>query len=131
QGMFAVANEPGGTAYAYRITEPGFEMCGKTGTAQVRVITAEERAAGVIDNDKLPWKLRDHALFVAFAPANAPRYGIAIVVEHGGHGGSAAAPIARDTLKFAMDRKTLDRPPVEIARVAAVASEEQDGGATQ
>ncbi len=129
--MFAVVNEPGGTGYQYRITDPGFEMIGKTGSAQVRAISVEERASGVIKNEDLPWKLRDHALFVACAPASAPRYGIAVVVEHGGHGGSAAEPIARDTLKFAMDRKTLDRPPADIVRAAAVASEEDSGSLPQ
>ena len=71
QAMIAVANEPGGTAYAWRIADPAFAMGGKTGTAQVRVISAEERVTGVRNNASLPWKLRDHGLFIAFArPTN-------------------------------------------------------------
>jgi penicillin-binding protein 2 len=118
-GMNAVCNAPGGTAYAYRIAQAGFEMAGKTGSAQVRVITAAERLGGVIDNDKLPWKLRDHALFVACAPASAPRYAIAVVIEHGGHGGSAAAPIARDVLLYAQKRDPLSHAPVNSMRSAS------------
>lgn len=130
-GMNAVVNEPGGTGYAFRITDPGFEMAGKTGSAQVRAISAEERAGGVIKNEDLPWKLRDHALFVACAPVAAPRYACAVIVEHGGHGGSAAEPIARDTLLFAQKRKTLDRPPVDVMRAAALAAEEENGSMPQ
>ncbi|MDA8232621.1 MAG: penicillin-binding protein 2 [Magnetospirillum sp.] len=97
QGMFAVCNEPGGTAYRERITEDGMWMAGKTGTAQVRHITAREREADK-KNEEIPWKERDHALFVAFAPVQTPRFSIAVVVEHGGHGGSAAGPIAHDIM---------------------------------
>lgn len=98
RSMFGVVNEQRGTAYRSRITMPGFEMCGKTGTAQVRRITTAERATGVLKNDELPWKLRDHALFVAYAPADDPRYAISVVVDHGGGGSTVAAPIARDVL---------------------------------
>ena len=98
RGMYGVVNEPGGTAYRSRIALPGHEMCGKTGTAQVRRITTAERATGVLKNEELPWRLRDHALFVAFAPADDPRYAISVVVEHGGGGSKVAAPIARDVL---------------------------------
>ncbi len=98
RGMYGVVNELGGTAYKSRIALPGHEMCGKTGTAQVRRITTSERATGVLKNNELPWKLRDHALFVAFAPADDPRYAISVVVEHGGGGSTVAAPIARDVL---------------------------------
>ena len=73
-------------------------MAGKTGTSQVRNITAAERARGVISNDDLPWERRDHALFVAFAPADAPRIAVSVVVEHGGGGSTVAAPIARDII---------------------------------
>ena len=98
RGMYGVVNEPGGTAYRSRIASPGHEMCGKTGTAQVRRITTAERATGVLKNSELPWRLRDHALFVAHTPAEDPRYAISVVVEHGGGGSSVAAPIARDVL---------------------------------
>ncbi|PWC40848.1 penicillin-binding protein 2 [Azospirillum sp. TSO22-1] len=97
-GMNAVTNIQGGTAYKARITEPGFEMAGKTGSAQVRRITMAERSTGVKKNEQLPWRERDHALFVAFAPVHAPRYAIGLIVEHGGGGSTAAAPIARDIL---------------------------------
>ena len=68
----------------------------RTGTSQVRNITAAERASGVIRNEDLPWERRDHALFVNFAPFDNPKYAVAVVVEHGGGGSTAAAPIARD-----------------------------------
>jgi penicillin-binding protein 2 len=73
-------------------------MAGKSGTSQVRNISAAERETGVVGNNDLPWKQRDHALFVAFAPVEAPRYAVAVVVEHGGGGSGVAAPIARDIL---------------------------------
>jgi penicillin-binding protein 2 len=77
-------------------------MAGKTGTSQVRNISAAERESGVIANDDLPWNRRDHALFVGYAPDVAPRYAISVVVEHGGGGSTAAAPIARDIILRAM-----------------------------
>jgi len=121
-GMNGVSNEPGGTAYAARITVPGFELCGKTGSAQVRQITMAERATGVIKNDDLPWKLRDHALFVAYAPAQAPRYAISVIVEHGGGGAAAAAPIGRDVLLFVQQRDPLARVPYDPVHPQVVAS---------
>jgi len=90
--------EPGGTAHASRITQPGMAMGGKTGTSQVRRISMAERATGVIKNEDRPWRHRDHALFVGYAPAHAPRYACSVIVEHGGGGSKAAAPIARDIL---------------------------------
>lgn len=98
KGMFAVSNEPGGTAYRARIEQEGMWLSGKTGSAQVRRITMRERETGVKKNDELPWKERDHALFVAYAPEDNPRYSIAVVVEHGGGGSAVAAPIARDVM---------------------------------
>ena len=96
QGMDAVMNETGGTARSSRIVADGLRMAGKTGTSQVRNISAAERASGVISNDQLPWNRRDHALFVGYAPYDNPRYAVSVVVEHGGGGSTAAAPIARD-----------------------------------
>jgi len=96
--MFAVSNESRGTAYSTRIAEKDMRMAGKTGTSQVRNITAAERRAGVFRNEDLPWERRDHALFVGFAPYNNPRYAISVVVEHGGGGSTVAAPIARDII---------------------------------
>jgi penicillin-binding protein 2 len=98
KGMNAVSNEPGGTAYRARITQEHMALSGKTGTAQVRRITMRERETGVKKNEDLPWKERDHALFVAYAPEEAPRFAICVVVEHGGGGSAVAAPIARDIM---------------------------------
>ena len=101
--MFRVINSRRGTAYGSRIVDDAMVMAGKTGTSQVRNISAAERAAGVISNDDLPWERRDHALFVCFGPFEAPRYAVSIVVEHGGGGSAAAAPIARDILLQALN----------------------------
>lgn len=101
-GMDAVMNGDRGTAAKSRIVAPEWRMAGKTGTSQVRNITAAERARGVISNDQLPWIRRDHALFVCYAPVEAPRYAVAVVVEHGGGGSAVAAPVARDILLFAL-----------------------------
>ncbi|NOR61640.1 MAG: penicillin-binding protein 2 [Rhodobacteraceae bacterium] len=100
-GMFKVANENRGTAYKTRINEPSFAMAGKTGTAQVKGISAEEREAD-LENDEIPWKYRDHALYVGFAPYDNPRYAISVVIEHGGSGSAAAAPVARDIMLRAL-----------------------------
>jgi penicillin-binding protein 2 len=96
QGMFAVSNNRRGTAYRTRVVDDAMRLAGKTGTSQVRNITAAERAQGVFRNEDLPWERRDHALFVAFAPYDAPEIAVSVVVEHGGGGSTAAAPIARD-----------------------------------
>jgi penicillin-binding protein 2 len=101
-GMFSVVNSERGTAKASRIAAPNMVMAGKTGTSQVRNISAAERAGGVVANEDLPWKRRDHALFVAFAPYDAPKYAVSVVVEHGGGGSAVAAPIARDMLLRAL-----------------------------
>jgi len=111
QGMFEVSNHQRGTAYGSRIADPALAMAGKTGTSQVFSITAAERAAGVRSQDELPWSRRDHALFVAFAPVSEPRYAVTVVVEHGGGGSTAAAPVARDIMLFAQ----LGRLPTEDA----------------
>lgn len=96
RAMYAVVNDRRGTAYRSRIIAEEMRMAGKTGTSQVRNITAAERRAGVIRNEDLPWERRDHALFVNFAPFDAPKYAVSVIVEHGGGGSKAAAPIARD-----------------------------------
>ena len=100
QGMYDVVNAGIGTARGARSPVPGVKIAGKTGTAQVRRISAAERRSGVKRNEALPWKQRDHALFVAFAPADAPRYAVSVIIEHGIAGGKYAAPIARDVLTF-------------------------------
>jgi len=106
-GMNGVTNTPGGTAFRWRIAEPGFEMAGKTGTAQVRVITRAERASGVKKDTALPWKMRDHGLFICFAPVQQPRYACAVLVEHGALG-HPQVQIAHDVLLYAQQRKVLE-----------------------
>ncbi len=101
-GMAQVVNSQHGTSFAARIVNEALTMAGKSGTSQVRNISAAERETGVVGNADLPWEQRDHALFVAFAPVDAPRYAVAVVVEHGGGGSSVAAPIARDALLRAL-----------------------------
>jgi penicillin-binding protein 2 len=124
-GMNAVVNEQGGTAYASRITEPGWAMGGKSGTSQVRKLTGREHGR----EENLPWKERDHSLFVAFAPVGAPRYACATVVEHGGFGSAVCAPICRDILREAQRRDPARRVP-EAAPVAQVAAPPQDARGT-
>ncbi|MES1198946.1 MAG: penicillin-binding protein 2 [Pseudomonadota bacterium] len=140
-GMFGVCNEGGGTGFRAGslinlkrrpdgvIVEaaeapPGstpVQIAGKTGTAQVRIITMAEREHGVIRNADLPWKLRDHALFICFGPWDAPRYACAIVHEHGGHVNTAidppviAAAIMRETFK----RDPSRRQPARLAQLEA------------
>jgi penicillin-binding protein 2 len=131
EGMFAVVNEPGGTAYSARITEPTMAMAGKSGTSQVRRITQAERDNGLRKIKDVPWKERDHALFVSFAPVSAPRYVCATIVEHGGEtmgGGSAvAAPICRDVLREAQKRDPARRIP-QIEFVAEAGAPRQGDG---
>ncbi len=107
--MIDTVNSSWGTAFRSRIKENMGSMGGKTGTVQVRRISKMEREKGVKKNEDLPWKERDHALFVGFAPAKAPIYAVSVIVEHGGSGATKAAPIARDILVKAQSKKlTLD-----------------------
>ncbi len=103
RGMDGVVNG-GGTAAGIRIADPNMQIGGKTGTSQVRRITAKEREGGVKKNDELPWHQRDHALFVGYGPVHQPRYAVAVLVEHGGGGARVAAPIARDILRLVLER---------------------------
>lgn len=122
-GMDQVVNGQHGTSYAARIDNVAMLMAGKSGTSQVRNISAAERETGVVDNVDRPWKDRDHALFVAYAPADAPRYAVAVVVEHGGGGSLAAAPIARDALLRVMTGALpdpMDYPESQRARIDAM-----------
>jgi penicillin-binding protein 2 len=109
-GMNKVMNEGGGTAFAFRITQPGFEMAGKTGTAQVRVYSKEEHAHGVTKDAHLDWKLRDHGLFIGFAPVINPKYAIACIVEHGAVGHPQVVA-ARDIMLFCQQRDPSNRTP--------------------
>jgi penicillin-binding protein 2 len=104
RAMSAVVNERG-TAAAARLQIPGVLLGGKTGTAQVRRITVAERARGVLNNASLPFKLRDHALFVGFAPVDNPRYAIGIVLEHNAHliRNLDTPMIARDVMTYLFD----------------------------
>ncbi|MCA0920083.1 penicillin-binding protein 2 [Pseudooceanicola nanhaiensis] len=111
KGMYAVSNDRRGTGYGSRIISETIRLAGKSGTSQVRNITAAERRAGVTSNADLPWNRRDHALFVNFAPFNDPKVAVAVVVEHGGGGSSVAAPIARDV---AMQALFEGDPPLDI-----------------
>ncbi|MGD1934365.1 MAG: penicillin-binding protein 2 [Candidatus Phaeomarinobacter sp.] len=109
-GMNAVVNVPGGTAFRSRLPDDDLAMAGKTGTALVRRISREERARGVLKNEELPWKFRDHALFVGYGPVANPRYSIAVIVDHGGGGSRAAAPVAKDIMA-----RVLTRDPMRMA----------------
>jgi penicillin-binding protein 2 len=103
RGMLEVVHGQRGTARAYQPGLAGLAMAGKTGTSQVRRISRSERMAGLRKNEEKPWEERDHALFIAFAPYQEPRYALAVVVEHGGSGSTSAAPIARDIMVKALE----------------------------
>ena len=103
--MWSVTSEMGGTAYRADPMGLGeIQMAGKTGTAQVRGISRAERAAGVRKNKDLPWKYRDHSIFVGYAPYVNPRFAVGCVVEHGGSGSGRAAEITRAVLGEALRR---------------------------
>jgi penicillin-binding protein 2 len=107
RAMRGVTNDPRGTAFRARILDAAYAYGGKTGTSQVRRITEEERRVGLRKPDQVPWRERDHALFVGYAPVEQPRFAISVIVEHGGGGSAVAAPIARDLLHEAMKREKL------------------------
>jgi penicillin-binding protein 2 len=111
KAMTSVVNDHG-TAVASRLPLDGIQMAGKTGTAQV--FRLGERG------HQSSWALRDHALFIAFAPADKPRYAIGCIIEHGGFGASAAAPIVRDSMTYLFDKQK--------AFAALAPLEEQWGG---
>ena len=121
-GMTAVING-GGSGKTARLMVDGVQMAGKTGSAQVRAISKADRRAGRTKSERLPWKYRDHGLFVAFAPADAPRYAISVVLEHGNHG-AAAGVIARDvmTYLFEPERAMATLAPLERAYAAKKAA---------
>jgi penicillin-binding protein 2 len=125
KGLFGVVNEAGGTARMSLEIE-GMTIAGKTGTSQVRRITMAERRSGVRSNSALPWKMRDNALFVCYGPSDNPRYACAVVVEHGGTGGKAAAPRAREIM-----RATLLKDPSSMPRFSAKAQTAQNVPAPQ
>jgi len=97
KAMYGVTNRRAGTAYGTRTIWDKYKLAGKTGTAQVSRIRSEADRK----NANRPYHLRDHALFVSYAPFDDPKYAVSVVVEHGGSGGAVAAPIARDVSLFA------------------------------
>ena len=101
--MFRSTNEVLGTSYRSRIDDPKYQFAGKTGTAQVKRITEEERELD-LKLEQIPYKERDHAWYIAFGPYKNPRYALTVLVEHGGSGSSAAAPIAKKLFKKIIDR---------------------------
>lgn len=114
-GMNRVVNGAGGTARGSALRTPGVRMAGKTGTSQVRRISKADRLSGAYKRKDIPWKQRDHALFIAFAPVDAPRYALAVVVEHGGGGSAVAAPVARDIVEhlLQLEQRRAAPPPEE------------------
>lgn len=93
---------PGGTAAGSAINVAGAKMGGKTGTSQVRSISKAERKSGVLTNEQLKWNMRNHGLFVGYAPLNNPKYAVCVITEHSGGSGSAArtaAAVMRELLK--------------------------------
>jgi penicillin-binding protein 2 len=101
--MFRSTNEVRGTSYKSRIDDPKYQFAGKTGTAQVKRITKQDRELD-LDTSQIPYEERDHALYIAFGPYKNPRYAVSIVIEHGGSGGAIAAPLAKQLFKKIIDR---------------------------
>ena len=106
EAMFASTNEVRGTSYSSRIENPKYQFAGKTGTSQVKRITEKDRLLD-LNTSEIPYKDRDHALYIAFGPYKKPRYALSIVIEHGGSGSSTAAPIAKKLFKLIVDRHEL------------------------
>ena len=101
--MFSSTNEVRGTSYRSRIDDPKYQFAGKTGTAQVKRITKQDRELD-LKTLEIPYEERDHALYVAYGPYRNPRYAVSILIEHGGSGSSVAAPIAKKLFKKIIDR---------------------------
>ena len=104
--MFGSTNEQYGTSFKSRYTDLKYQFAGKTGTSQVKRITERERELD-LDISQIKYEERDHALFIAFAPYKNPRYSISVLIEHGGSGSSAAAPLASKLIKKIIDRHPL------------------------
>ncbi len=101
--MFSSTNEVRGTSFKSRIDDPKYQFAGKTGTAQVKRITKQDRELD-LDTSEIPYNERDHALYIAFGPYKNPRYALSILIEHGGSGSSVAAPLAKKLFKKIIDR---------------------------
>ena len=104
--IYSSTNEVMGTSYSSRFNDLKYRFAGKTGTAQVKRITEQERELD-LKTSEIPYEQRDHALYVAYGPTKNPRYAVSIVIEHGGSGGSVAAPIAKKLFKLVIDRHQL------------------------
>ena len=104
--MFSSSNEPGGTSFRSRLENKKFTFAGKTGSSQIKKFTEAQREAEVKQED-LKYENRDHALFIAYAPVSDPKYAISVVVEHGGSGSKAAAPVAKKVIKKVLERHNL------------------------
>ena len=118
-GMWQVVNEPGGTAPQARLPgEMHMQLAGKTGSSQVRRVSREQREHG-FKSENLPWEFRPHALFVAYAPHDAPRYAVAVVIEHGNAGAAVASPVARDIMIETLNRDPVNRTEPPDAKLAA------------
>ena len=104
--MILLTNEQYGTSFKSRFEDLKYQFAGKTGTSQVKRITEEERELN-LKQSQIEYKNRDHALYIAFAPYKEPRYSISVLVEHGGSGSKAAAPLASKLIKKIIDRHKL------------------------
>ena len=103
EAMYSVVNEYKGTAFSSRLASK-YKLVGKTGTSQVRKITISERESGVLKNEEIAYKLRDHSIFTGFAPYKNPKYAITVVAEHMGSGSKIAAPIAKKITEFSLKK---------------------------
>jgi penicillin-binding protein 2 len=116
EAMFSSTNERFGTSYRSRIDDPRYQFAGKTGTAQVKRISKRERELD-LKLEQIPYKDRDHALYVAYGPYINPRYALSIIVEHGGSGSKTAAPIAKKLFKLIIDRHELRNKQSNFERI--------------
>ncbi len=123
RGLVAVVNEEGGTGSNASLGEGQVRVAGKTGTSQV------SRASSDTAQDDLPWGERDHALFVAYFPADAPRYAVSAIVEHGGGGGATAAPLVREVIEAVLQADPASNAalPHEDGTTPSVLHQEKSG----
>ena len=116
EAMFSSTNERYGTSYKSRIDDPKYQFAGKTGTAQVKRISKRERELD-LKLEQIPYKDRDHALYIAYGPYKNPRYALSIIVEHGGSGSRAAAPMAKKLFKLIIDRGELRKKQPNFKKI--------------
>ena len=116
--MYGSTNEAGGTSFASRLKSEKYRFAGKTGTSQVKKITKKERELE-LKTMQIPYKERDHALYIAFGPYKNPRYALSILVEHGGSGSATAAPMAKKLFKLIIDRHE-EREKIRLQRIASI-----------